>query len=76
MANPSAGQVKRVVIIVQENHTVDSYFRGLAPYGANVATDWPIATNPPAGDPPHDREAYFRWLIGTSTGEHVRRRTT
>jgi phospholipase C len=71
MANPSPGQVKRVVIIVQENHTVDSYFRGLAPYGANVATDWPIATNPPAGDPPHDREAYFKWLTGASTAEHV-----
>ena len=71
MVNPSAGPIKRVVIIVQENHTVDSYFRGLAPYGGNVATDWPIATNPPAGDPPHNRAAYFKWLTGASTGEHV-----
>jgi phospholipase C len=31
-----AGNVKRVVILVQENHTVDSYFRGLAPHGGNV----------------------------------------
>ncbi len=38
--------VARVVIMVQENHTTDNYFRGLAPYGANVATDWPIAANP------------------------------
>ncbi|HUB03730.1 MAG TPA: alkaline phosphatase family protein [Solirubrobacteraceae bacterium] len=62
--------VARVVIMVQENHTTDNYFRGLAPYGANVATDWPIAANPPAGDNPHDREAYFKWLTGASTGEH------
>ena len=47
--------VARVVIMVQENHTTDNYFRGLAPYGANVATDWPIAANPPASDNPHDR---------------------
>jgi phospholipase C len=41
MADAATGAVKRVVIIVQENHTVDNYFRGLAPYGGNVATDWP-----------------------------------
>ena len=63
--------VARVVIMVQENHTTDNYFRGLAPYGANVATDWPIAANPPASDNPHDRKAYFEWLTGASTGEHV-----
>ena len=28
MAEAAAGRVKRVVIIVQENHTVDNYFRG------------------------------------------------
>jgi hypothetical protein len=71
MAQAPPAQVKRVVIIVQENHTVDSYFRGLAPYGGNVATDWPIATNPPASDPPHNRRAYFDSLTGASTGEHV-----
>jgi hypothetical protein len=63
--------VARVVIMVQENHTTDNYFRGLAPYGADVATDWPIAANPPASDNPHDRKAYFEWLTGASTGEHV-----
>jgi len=63
--------VERVVIMVQENHTTDNYFRGLAPYGAAVATDWPIAANPPAKDNPHDREAYFEWLTGASTGAHV-----
>jgi hypothetical protein len=47
------------VVMVQENHTVDSYFRGPAPYGGNVATGWPTATNPPASDPPDDRQAYF-----------------
>jgi phospholipase C len=52
------------VIMVQENHTVDNYFRSLAPYGANVATDWPLTPNPPASDQPHDRAAYFRWLTG------------
>lgn len=66
-----AAVVKRVVVMVQENHTVDSYFRGLAPYGGNVATGWPTATNPPASDPPHDRQAYFEWLTGASTGAHV-----
>ena len=25
-----AGRIERVVIMVQENHTVDNYFRGLA----------------------------------------------
>jgi phospholipase C len=63
--------VERVVIMVQENHTTDNYFRGLAPYGAAVATDWPIAANPPANDNPHDRKAYFEWLTGASTGAHV-----
>ena len=63
--------VERVVIMVQENHTTDNYFRALAPYGAAVATDWPTAANPPAADNPHDRQAYFEWLTGASTGAHV-----
>jgi phospholipase C len=63
-----ARQVGRVVIMVQENHTTDNYFRGLAPFGAAVASDWPIAANPPASDQPHDRQAYFKWLTaGTAT---------
>ena len=57
-----AGSIERVVVFVQENHTVDNYFRGLAPYGANVVTDWPTTPNPPASDQNHDRKAYFRWL--------------
>ena len=28
-----ADRVGRVVIMVQENHTTDNYFRGLAPFG-------------------------------------------
>ncbi|HEX3541083.1 MAG TPA: alkaline phosphatase family protein [Acidimicrobiales bacterium] len=63
--------VRRVVIMVQENHTTDNYFSGLAPYGANVATGWPVAANPPAKDQSHDRHAYFNWLTGKSTGAHV-----
>ncbi len=51
-----------MVVFVQENHTADNYFRGLAPYGGNVVTDWPTTPNPPASDQPHDRTAYFRWL--------------
>src|ERR1700749_2764161 len=63
-----AGRIGRVVIMVQENHTTDNYFRGLAPFGAAVASDWPIAANPPAAGQPHDRHAYFEWLTaGTST---------
>jgi len=63
--------VKHVVIMIQENHTTDNYMRGLAPYGANVATNWPIAANPPTSDPPHDRHAYFQWLMHQITGAHV-----
>ena len=65
----------RVVIIVQENHTTDNYFRGLAPWGANVVTGWPTVKNPPpqppfsAYYPPHDRHAYFDWLT-KGTAEH------
>lgn len=71
MSTP-ASPVKRVVIIVQENHTTDNYFRLLAAYGANVATGWPTSPNPPLADHPHDRMAYFRWLTGQSkTVQHV-----
>jgi hypothetical protein len=71
MATSGTGPVKRVVIMIQENHTVDCYLGGLRPYGGNVATGWPTAQNPPPSDPPHDRRAYFDWLTGASTGEHV-----
>jgi len=37
-----AAVVKRVVIMIQENHTIDNYFRGLAPVGAAVASDWSL----------------------------------
>jgi hypothetical protein len=69
MAPAAVAQVKRVVIMVQEDHTVDNYFRGLAPYVGGVATDWPIIPNPPAKDEPHDRHAYYEWLTraGTAT---------
>jgi hypothetical protein len=70
MARAAAGQVKRVVIMVQENHTTDNYFRGLAPYGGAVATGWPTSPNPPAKDQPHDRHAYFKWLTGAGTATH------
>src|SRR5690348_1629613 len=67
-----ARTVARVVVLVQENHTVDNYFRGLAPYGANVAADWPLGPNPPGADHPHDRMAYFEWLAGKSkTVQHL-----
>ncbi|MFF2029892.1 alkaline phosphatase family protein [Arthrobacter sp. NPDC058192] len=68
MAN---NRVKRVVVMVQENHTTDNYFRGLAPYGANVASDWPSQPNPPASDQPHDRHAYYRWLTGEHQATHT-----
>jgi hypothetical protein len=71
MAGVAAGKVTRVVIIVQENHTVDNYFRGLSPYGGAVATDWPISPNPPAKDQPHDRHAYYEWLTGAGTATHL-----
>ena len=67
-----AGTVHRVVVLVQENHTVDNYFRALAAYGANVAADWPLSPNPPRADHPHDRKAYFEWLTGKSkTVQHL-----
>src|SRR4051794_13321001 len=65
-----AALVGRVVVIVQENHTTDNYFRALRRYGANVATGWPTTPNPPARDPPHHRHAYFRWLT-RAQAEHV-----
>jgi hypothetical protein len=67
----AATGVDRVVVMVQENHTTDNYLRGLAPYGVNVATDWPIQPNPPASDHPHDRHAYYRWLSGQHTATHT-----
>jgi Phosphoesterase family len=75
MTTVGAQPVKRVVIIVQENHTTDNYFRALAPWGANVATGWTLCPNPPpqppfsAYYPAHDRHAYFQWLT-KHTAEH------
>jgi hypothetical protein len=37
MATGPKGAVKHVVILVQENHTTDNYFRSLGAYGANVS---------------------------------------
>ncbi len=54
--------VEHVVILVQENHTMDNYFAGLAPWGVNVASHWPVEPNPPTADHPHDRQAYYTWL--------------
>jgi hypothetical protein len=68
MPDLGSGPVKRVIIMVQENHTTDNYFRALAPWGANVATTWRTCPNPPpqppfsAYYPPHNRHAYFAWL--------------
>ena len=60
--------VEHVVVLVQENHTMDNYFAGLAPWGVNVATGWPVEPNPPVKDQPHDRHAYYQWLTnGTAT---------
>src|SRR5437667_292699 len=70
MANP-AGQIEHVVIFVQENHTTDNYFRSMAAYGANVATDWPTSPNPPTADHPHDRHAYAKWLTNPGSSVHA-----
>ncbi|MBV9169075.1 MAG: hypothetical protein JOZ81_03180 [Chloroflexi bacterium] len=43
----------------------------MAAYGANIATGWPTAADPPAGDQAHDRHAYWRWLTHQITGEHA-----
>jgi hypothetical protein len=54
--------------MIQENHTTDNYFRGLAPWGANVVTNLPLCQNPPPQPPfssfypPHHRRAYFDFL--------------
>lgn len=61
-AGSSHQNIAHVVVLVQENHTTDNYLSGLAPYGVNVATGWPVTPNPPAQDQPHDRHAYYRWL--------------
>jgi hypothetical protein len=64
-------KVTRVIVIVQENHTTDNYFRGLRPWGANVATGWPTQANPPGKDQPHNRKAYFDWLSGRGNATHT-----
>src|SRR3974390_2586927 len=59
------GPIKRVVIMIQENHTTDNYFRGLAPWGAKVVTNLRTCPNPAPTPPfsvfypPHHRRAYF-----------------
>ncbi|MEC3957025.1 alkaline phosphatase family protein [Nocardia sp. CDC153] len=65
------GPIEHVVVMVQENHTTDNYLRSAAAYGANIATGWPTATNPPASDQPHDRATWVRWLARKITGAHV-----
>jgi hypothetical protein len=70
MGTSGHSNIRRVVVMVQENHTTDNYFRGLAPWGVNVATDWPTQANPPGKDQPHDRRAYGAWLKGA--GEATR----
>jgi hypothetical protein len=73
----AVAEVGRVVVIVQENHTTDNYFRPLRRYGANVVTGWPTTPNPPAHDQPHDRHAYFRWLThGTAARVQFAARTS
>ena len=72
----SANPITHVVVFVQENHTTDNYLRSMAAYGANVATGWPTAVNPPATDQPHDRGAYGKWLHKHITGAHVQFDTT
>jgi hypothetical protein len=68
--------VKRVVVMVQENHTTDNYFGGLHAWGANVASNWPPYPQPPptppysAYYPPHHRKAYFDWLT-TGKADHT-----
>ncbi|MFD6161957.1 alkaline phosphatase family protein [Nocardia sp. NPDC060256] len=76
-----ASSAAHVVIMVQENHTTDNYFRSMRPFGANVANDWPRSPNPPAADHPHDRHAYGKWLAaqraGTTTpAQHLQFDTT
>ncbi|MFJ9843576.1 hypothetical protein ACIRYZ_24585 [Kitasatospora sp. NPDC101155] len=44
--------IEHVVIMVQENHTTDTYFRSVRAYGANVATGWPHPTPTPTPPPP------------------------
>jgi Phosphoesterase family len=63
--------VKRVIIMVQENHTTDNYFRGMAGYGANVAQGWPTAPIPATHDPSHTRMSYFEWLTHKMTGAQI-----
>jgi hypothetical protein len=37
-------------------------------FGAEVATGWPVQSNPPAHDPPHTRAAYAKWLRAQQAG--------
>lgn len=69
MTSPHAATRPKVVVFVQENHTLDCYFSALHNWGGNVITGWPAALNPPKSDQPHDRHAYFRWLQGKEGGK-------
>ena len=69
MATGPKGAVKHLVILVQENHTTNNYFRSLGAYGANVATDWPLAPGPSWRNEEHHRHDQT-----TSNQEHELRR--
>ena len=70
----AAKSVERVIVFTQENHTTDNYFSSMAPFGANVATDWPVQDNPPAHDQAHTRAAYAKWLHAQT--EHTKTSAT
>jgi hypothetical protein len=65
----SASTRPKVVVFIQENHTIDCYFSALQAWGASVANGWPTGSNPPSSDQPHNRDAYFRWLQGRNGGK-------
>lgn len=42
-----AEAVAHVVVFMQENHTIDNYFRSMRTWGVNIASAWPVSPNLP-----------------------------
>jgi hypothetical protein len=57
----------KVVVWIQENHTLGAYFGGLRPWGVNTSIVRPISANPMAADVNHTRQAWWKWVNDAST---------
>lgn len=54
----------RVVVFIQENKTTDFYFPTMRAWGADVANNGALLSEPPNFDQPHDRNAWVHYRMG------------